>query len=88
MVVDLHDQDWIHNVKKLMNNMNVPTRALAFRGKYIATLNHVDLVRRKSVAGTLKLQVRDSQRNDRQNWLHAARDQQACACGDGEIVGP
>jgi hypothetical protein len=69
MVVDLHDQDYIHNVKKLVNNMHVPTRALAFTARYIATLNHVDLVRLNTVAGTLSLQVRDTQRKDRQNWV-------------------
>jgi hypothetical protein len=69
MVVDLHDQDYIHNVKKLVNNMHVPTRALAFTARYIETLNHVDLVRLNTVAGTLSLQVRDTQRKDRQNWV-------------------
>ena len=72
-MVDLHDQDWIHVVKKLVNNMHVPTRALAFTSKFIATLNHVDLARRESVAGLLKLQVRDTQRKDRQNWCSTQR---------------
>jgi hypothetical protein len=73
MVADLHDQDWIHVVKKLVNNLHVPTRALAFTSKYLATLNHVDLVRRESVAGVLKLQLRDTQRKDRQNWSSTQR---------------
>ena len=66
-VYGLHDQDFVHNGKKLVNPLDLSSRHLIF-GNENATLNHVYLVYHSFSADRHGLQDGDIKHEDRQNW--------------------
>ena len=71
-VYGLHDQDFIHNGKKLVNPLDLPSRHLIL-GNEIATLNHIYLVYQLFSVDRHGLQEGEIKREDRQNWTAAQR---------------
>ena len=72
MVSCLHDQDFIHNGKKLVNALDNPSRQLVIGDVWI-TLNHVSLVYNNFSIDAHGLRECDITREDRQNWAGAQR---------------
>ena len=72
MVSCLHDQDFIHNGKKLVNALDNPSRQLVIGDVWI-TLNHVSLVYNNFSIDAHGLRECDIMREDRQNWAGAQR---------------
>jgi hypothetical protein len=68
----LHDQDFIHNGKKLINPIDSPVRTPQL-GSDIVTLTHVGLVYNKFSCDQHGLKLEDTNRKDRQNWASAQR---------------
>jgi hypothetical protein len=75
MVVGMHDQDYIHNGKKLINPLDSPVRVLQL-GSDVCCLEHIGQVYQKFSFDDHGLKLKDIQRTDRQNW---ARAQRICA---------
>lgn len=71
-VYGLHDQDFVHNGKKLVNPLDLPSRHLIL-GNENATLNHIYLVYHSFSVDRHGLQEGDIKREDRQNWTAAQR---------------
>ena len=71
-VKGLHDQDFIHNGKKLINPLDSPVRVLQL-GCDIAILEHVGMVYNKFTQDEHGLKLEDTTRMDRQNWASAQR---------------
>ena len=67
----LHDQDYIHNGKKLINPLDSASRRLVL-GRELVTLNHVAIVYQLFKVDEHGLQG-DIERKDRQNWRAAQR---------------
>lgn len=67
----LHDQDFIHNGKKLINPLDNASRRL-YLGNELVTLNDVWHVFH-AFQGEHGLQIGDVERRDRQNWRAAQR---------------
>ena len=68
----LHDQDFIHNGKKLINPIDSPVRTLQL-GADVVTLTHLGLVYNKFSCDQHGLKLEDTNRKDRQNWASAQR---------------
>ena len=68
----LHDQDFIHNGKKLINLLDSPVRVLQLGGD-VALLEHVGMVYNKFSQDQHGLKLEDTTRKDRQNWASAQR---------------
>lgn len=68
----LHDQDYIHNGKKLINPLLSAVRVLQLGGD-VCTLEHVGLVYNRFTADQHGLRQEDVDRKDRQNWASAQR---------------
>ena len=68
----LHDQDFIHSGKKLINPLDLPVRILQF-GCDIAILEHVGMVYNKFTQDKHGLKLEYTTRKDRQNWALAQR---------------
>jgi len=68
----LHDQDFIHNGKKLINPLDSPVRVLQL-GMDICCLEHVGLVYNSFKFDEHGLKLEDIHRIDRQNWASAQR---------------
>jgi hypothetical protein len=71
-VQGLHDQDFIHNGKKLINPLDSPIQVLQLGGD-ICCLEHLDMVYNKFSYDEHGLRLEDIQRTDRQNWASAQR---------------
>ena len=72
VVMNMHDQDWIHVAKKLFNPSDSATRALTL-GAYVATLDHVAQLRGLADQSTHGARLKDVLRKDRQNWPSVQR---------------
>ena len=70
--VNIMDQDYIHNGKKLTYPLVHPMRVL-YVGNHLAHMNHLFLVREKIDIQTHGLRIEDVERKDRQNWGSAQR---------------
>lgn len=68
----LHDQDFIHNGKKLINPIDSPVR-MPQLGANVVTLTHLGLVCNKFTCDQHGLKLEDTTRKDRQNWASAQR---------------
>ena len=62
----LHDQDWIHNGKKLVNPLDSPMKTLQL-GEDRAFHTHLRMVYKKYSYNEHGLKLVDVQRKDRQN---------------------
>ena len=71
-VQGLHDQDWIHNGKKLVNPLDSSVRVLQL-GTDVALLTHLGQVFNKFTIDEHGLKLEDVNRTDRQNWASAQR---------------
>jgi hypothetical protein len=71
-VTGLHDQDFIHNGKKLINPLDSPVRVLQL-GLDVCALEHIGLVYHRFSYDDHGLALEDIQRSDRQNWASAQR---------------
>ena len=71
-IYGIHDQDFIHNGKKLVNALDNASRSLAIGDVWI-TLNHVALVYNIFPIDRHRLRDSDLTRDDRQNWAAAQR---------------
>ncbi|MCO5573933.1 hypothetical protein L7F22_027711 [Adiantum nelumboides] len=71
-VIGLHDQDFIHNGKKLVNVLDKSKRQLAIGDVWI-TLNHVLIVYDAFSVDKHMLKEGDIRQDDRQNWARAQR---------------
>ena len=69
-VYGLHDQDFVHNGKKLVNPLDLPSCHFIL-GNENATLNHIYLVYHSFSVDRHGLQDGDIKREDRQNWTAA-----------------
>jgi hypothetical protein len=63
----LHDQDYIHNGKKLINPLDSPVHTLQLGGD-IAMLEYIGLVYNKYSIDDHGLKLEDVTKTDRQNW--------------------
>jgi hypothetical protein len=72
MVVGMHDQDYIHNGKKLINPLDSPVRVLHLWSD-VCCLEHIGQVYQKFSFDDHGLKLEDIQRIDRQNWASAQR---------------
>ena len=68
----LHDQDFIHNGKKLINPLDSAVKNLQL-GADVCYLDHLGQVYQKFVLDQHGLRKDDIQRTDRQNWASAQR---------------
>ena len=68
----LHDQDFIHNGKKLINPIDSHVGTLQL-GSDVVTLTHLGLVYNKFNCDQHGLKLEDTNRKDRQNWASAQR---------------
>jgi hypothetical protein len=68
----LHDQDFIHNGKKLINPLDSPVRILQLGGD-MCCLEHIGLVYNKFNFDEHGLKLEDVKCQDRQNWGSAQR---------------
>jgi hypothetical protein len=68
----LHNHDFIHNGKKLINPFDSPVRVLQLGGD-ICCLEHLGMVYNKFSYDEHGLRLEDIQRMDRQNWAFAQR---------------
>lgn len=68
----LHDQDWIHNGKKLINPLDSPVKTLQL-GEDGAFHTHLGMLYNKYTFDDHGLKLEDVQRKDRQNWASAQR---------------
>ena len=66
--VGFHDQDFIHNGKKLINPIDSPMRTLQL-GSDVVTLTHLGLVYNKFSCDQHGLKLEDTNRKDQQNWV-------------------
>ena len=66
-VYGLHDQDFVHNGKKLVNPLDSPTRHLIL-GKEHESLTHIYLAYTSFSVDQHGLREGDIKREDRQNW--------------------
>jgi hypothetical protein len=66
-VTGLHDQDYIHNGKKLVNPLFSGRRDLII-GQEVVNFNHVKMVYNTFKVDDHKLKIEDIERIDRQNW--------------------
>jgi hypothetical protein len=71
-VQGLHDQDFIHNGKKLINPLDSPVRVLQLGGD-ICCLEHLGMVYNKFSYDEHGQRLEDIQRTDKQNWASAQR---------------
>jgi hypothetical protein len=71
-VCGLHDQDFIHNGKKLINPLDSPVRILQLGGD-MCCLEHIGLVYNRFTFDKHGLKLEDIQRTDMQNWASAQR---------------
>lgn len=71
-VVGLHDQDYVHNGKKLINPLDSAVKSLQL-GADICLLEHIGQVYNKFTYDDHGLRLEDVQRTDRQNWASAQR---------------
>ena len=71
-IIGLHDQDYIHNGKKMINPLDNASKRLVL-GNNLVTLNHVALVYQSFKVDDHGLQEGDIERKDRQNWRSAQR---------------
>jgi hypothetical protein len=71
-VSELHNQDFIHNAKKLISNCASSTRRLWFP-KGIVNLNHLEAIRSRLDHTKYGLQQTDVTRKYRQDWPSAQR---------------
>ena len=71
-VTGLHDQDYIHNGKKLVNPLFSGRRELVLGNEYIS-FGHVRMVYHTFKVDDHKLKCEDIERMDRQNWGSAQR---------------
>ena len=71
-VVGLHDQDFVHNGKKLINPLDSAVKSLQL-GADICLLEHIGQVYNKFTYDDHGLRLEDVQRTDRQNWRSAQR---------------
>jgi hypothetical protein len=71
-VIGLHDQDYIHNGKKLINPLFSGRRDLIL-GEELVSFNHVRMVYNTFKVDDHKLKIEDIERMDRQNWGSAQR---------------
>ena len=65
-VTRLHDQDYIHNGKKLVNLLFHGQRDLIV-GQELISFNHVRMVYKKFKVDDHKIKIEDIERVDRQN---------------------
>ena len=70
--VGFHDQDFIHNGKKLINPIDSPVRTPQL-GSDVVTLTHLGLVYNKFSCDQHGLKLEDTNRKDRQNWVSMQR---------------
>ena len=68
----LHDQDWIHNGKKLINPLDSPVKTLQL-GEDGAFHTHLGMIYNKYSFDQHGLKLEDVQQKDRQNWASAQR---------------
>jgi hypothetical protein len=68
----LHDQDFIHNAKKLINPIDSLVRTPQL-GADVVTLTHMGLVYNKFSCDQYGLKLEDTNRKDRQNWASTQR---------------
>ena len=68
----LHDQDFIHNGKKLINPLDSAVKTLQL-GADVCFLDHLGQVYQKFTLDQHGLRKEDVQRTDRQNWGSAQR---------------
>ena len=68
----LHDQDWIHNGKKLINPLDSPVKTLQL-GEDGAFHTHLGMIYNKYSFDQHGLKLEDVQRKDRENWASAQR---------------
>lgn len=66
-ITGFHDQDYIHNEKKLINPLDSALQRLVL-GRELVTLNHVAIVYQTFKVDEHGLQEGDIERKDRQNW--------------------
>ena len=71
-VTGLHDQDFIHNDKKLVNPLFSVRRDLIV-GEELISFNHVRMVYNNFEVGDQKIKIEDIERIDCQNWGSAQR---------------
>ena len=72
MVVGMHDQDYIHNGKKLVNLLDSPMRVFQL-GSDVCCLEHIEQVYQKFSFDDYKLKLEDIQHTDCQNWASAQK---------------
>ena len=70
--VGLHDQDFIHNGKKLINPLDSPAKTLQL-GMDVACIQHIEGIYNKFKLEEHGLKQEDIVRKDRQNWGSAQR---------------
>ena len=68
----LHDQDWIHNGKKLVNPLDSPVKTLQL-GEDGAFHTHLGMLYNKYTFDQHGLKLEDVQRKDCQNWASVQR---------------
>lgn len=68
----MHDQDYIHNGKKLLNPLDSSVKTLQLGGD-IATIGHIGMIFNKYTQDEHGLRMVDVKRDDRQNWAYAQR---------------
>lgn len=68
----LHDQDYIHNTKKLINPLDSTVRLLKL-GSQLANLSHLIHLYDLYEVGDHGMNAEDVKRTDRQNWASAQR---------------
>jgi hypothetical protein len=66
-VTGLHDQDFIHNGKKLVNPLDSPVKTMQL-GEDVCCLEHIGHVYNKFTFNQHGLRLEDVKRTDRQNW--------------------
>lgn len=71
-ISELHDQDYIHNHKKIINHLHHATRTIRL-GPYTVHSNYIVLVHDVFHFDDHGLSQEDILRNDRQNWISAQR---------------
>jgi hypothetical protein len=71
-VTGLHDQDYIHNGKKLVNPLDSPMKVLQLGGN-ILELEHLGLIYNRFSFNEHGLKSEDVERIDQQNWASAQR---------------
>lgn len=72
VVHGLHDQDFVHNGKKLVNPLNSSMKFLQL-GPYVCCHEHIRQVYNKFKYDDHDLRVEDASRDDQQNWASAQR---------------